>query len=331
MRQALRARKYRLSKCSADPSGRGEKMKILIVYCHPSNNSLTKRVSESFIKGVIDSGNEYEISDLYKMNFNCTLSEKEYLRESNYLITSDLSEDVLIEQKKLNNCDAITFIYPLFWTDTPAILKGWFDRVWTFGFAYGIKSMKTLKKALIICIAGHTVDNLEKFGFIQSIKNIMIGDRIKDRANFSDFVIYGNTTKQTITSSLEAEILNDAYIKGKTFFIKDEKYINLDGKNFCVLENSKTGEVSSDTVFSYHQKDGIIWAEYQGGDILKGNLLGKIENNNLEFTYQHINGKKEQKQGKCISVVEVLNNKYRLLENWEWISGEKGHSILQEI
>lgn len=307
-------------------------MKILIVYCHPSNNSLTKKVSESFIKGVIESGNEYELSDLYEMKFNSTLSEKEYLRESNYLSTSDLSEDVLIEQKKVNNCDAITFIYPLFWTDTPAVLKGWFDRVWTYGFAYGNKSMKTLKKALVICIAGHTIDNLEKFGFFHSIKNIMIGDRIKDRAIFNDFVVYGNTTKQTITPALEMDILNDAYIKGKTFFVKDEKYINLDGKYFSVLENSKTGEVSSSTVFSYHQKDEIIWAEYQGGDIVKGNLLGKIEKNNVVFTYQHINTKKEQKLGKCISVVEVLNNnKYRLLENWEWVTGEKGHSILQEI
>ena len=44
-------------------------MKVFIVYCHPSEDSFTRNVRDAFIKGIVDSGNEYDMSDLYKMNF----------------------------------------------------------------------------------------------------------------------------------------------------------------------------------------------------------------------------------------------------------------------
>ena len=45
-------------------------MKTFIVYCHPSENSFTKSMCDAFIKGVVDSGNEYILSDLYN-NYIC--------------------------------------------------------------------------------------------------------------------------------------------------------------------------------------------------------------------------------------------------------------------
>ena len=50
-------------------------MKIFIVYCHPSEDSFTKNMCDAFIKGVTDSGNEYIISDLYKMGFQTDMTE----------------------------------------------------------------------------------------------------------------------------------------------------------------------------------------------------------------------------------------------------------------
>ncbi|SEQ10896.1 Flavodoxin-like fold [Treponema bryantii] len=59
-------------------------MKAFIVYCHPSEESFTSHVRDSFIKGIIDSGNEYVISDLYKMDFKSDMTEQKYLRDANY-------------------------------------------------------------------------------------------------------------------------------------------------------------------------------------------------------------------------------------------------------
>ena len=49
-------------------------MKAFIVYCHPSDDSFTKNMCDSFIKGIKDSGNEYIISDLYRMDFKSDIT-----------------------------------------------------------------------------------------------------------------------------------------------------------------------------------------------------------------------------------------------------------------
>lgn len=178
-------------------------MHVFIVYTHPSNDSFTYHVKDAFIRGLNDAGHTYEISDLYKMNFNSDMSEEEYLRESNYRDDLPLPEDVLTEQKKINRSDAIVFIYPVFWTEAPAKLVGWFDRVWTYGFAYGDRTMKLLSKALFICVAGHTLDNLKKYGFLESMSKVMIDDRIFDRASKAEMIVLDGTTKYDQDRRLE--------------------------------------------------------------------------------------------------------------------------------
>lgn len=92
--------------------------------------------------------------------------------------------------------DAIAFIYPVFWTEAPAKLVGWFDRVWTFGFAYGpATKMKKLKKALVIAIAGNTMEALKESGEAQAMETVMLGDRIRDRAEEKRMVILYGTSR----------------------------------------------------------------------------------------------------------------------------------------
>lgn len=195
-------------------------MKAFIVYCHPSEDSFTSHVRDSFIKGIVDSGNEYEISDLYKMNFKTDMSEQEYLRDANYRTEPEVAADVLAEHKKINSADAIVFIYPVFWTEAPAKLVGWFDRVWSHGFAYGKKrSMKVLDKALFLVTAGNTMERLESFGLLDSMKKVMIGDRFFDRAKASDFVIFPGMSRE-LDSRKQGwdKNLKSAYEKGRTLF-----------------------------------------------------------------------------------------------------------------
>ena len=171
-------------------------MKIFIVYCHPSEDSFTKNMCDAFIKGVTDSGNEYIISDLYKMGFQTDMTEEEYIRDANYRNTPNVEKDVLAEQEKINSSDAIAFIYPVFWTEAPAKLVGWFDRVWTYGFAYGEKTMKELDKAVILCSAGNPIEHLEEYGLLDSMKRVMLGDRLFGRAKQMEFIVFDNTSRE---------------------------------------------------------------------------------------------------------------------------------------
>jgi NAD(P)H dehydrogenase (quinone) len=172
------------------------RMKAFIVYCHPSEDSFTKAMCDAFIKGVTDSGNEYILSDLYKMNFKTDMSEAEYLRDAYYKTVPNVAEDVRVEQEKINASDAIVFIYPVFWTEAPAKLVGWFDRVWTYGFAYGEKTMKMLDKAVILCSAGNPMERLEQFGLLDSMKKVMLGDRLFGRAKELEFIVFDSTSRE---------------------------------------------------------------------------------------------------------------------------------------
>ena len=111
--------------------------------------------------------------------------------------------------------------------------------------------------------------------------------------------------------------------------------INLDKKVFKALSNSDSGEVSSDTIFYYSQSNNIISAEYSGGEIIKGNLIGKqLENGSFDFVYHHINKNGDLKIGKCLSNATLLENgKIKLFEKWQWLNGDvsEGTSELIEM
>ncbi len=109
---------------------------------------------------------------------------------------------------------------------------------------------------------------------------------------------------------------------------------NLNNKKFKSEFNSENGEVSDQTLFYYHQKNNIIWAEYSGGQILKGSIIGKIIENHLEFVYQHINKDNELMTGKCKSYPEhTKDGKIRIKEIWQWTckNHSSGKSTLIEI
>jgi NAD(P)H dehydrogenase (quinone) len=160
-------------------------MHVYIIFAHPSKSSFTYKVLKSFINGLQEAGHEYETGDLYEMNFKSGLDLAEYNRDVSLNPEASLAGDIAAEQEKIDRADALTFIYPLWWSDCPAILKGWFDRVWSYGYAYcydeqsdHVTSKINIKKALVICSAGHTEQHLEETGITGAMRSIMLNDRL---------------------------------------------------------------------------------------------------------------------------------------------------------
>lgn len=110
--------------------------------------------------------------------------------------------------------------------------------------------------------------------------------------------------------------------------------INYNDKIFRPVSNSENGETSNETLFHYKQIGNRLNAEYSGGKIKYGHLIGIVdENGNIEMRYHQINDKDELMTGICHSIPEILQNgKIRLHENWKWTSGDKskGASIIEE-
>ncbi len=111
--------------------------------------------------------------------------------------------------------------------------------------------------------------------------------------------------------------------------------MNYNDKKFRPISNTENGESSNETLFHYKQVGKILSAEYSGGMIKYGHLIGLVDHSgNIELRYHQVNDKDELMTGICHSTPEMLDNgKIRLHENWEWTSGDKskGISIIEEI
>lgn len=105
-------------------------------------------------------------------------------------------------------------------------------------------------------------------------------------------------------------------------------------KIFLPVYNTENGEVEADTVFHYKQEGRVLTSAYAGGNIIKGHLIGLVDDNGcIDLRYHQVNKKGELMTGHCQSVPEMLpNGKIRPHENWQWTSGDgsKGQSIIEE-
>ncbi|MGW7466258.1 hypothetical protein ACWGJT_16525 [Streptomyces xantholiticus] len=107
----------------------------------------------------------------------------------------------------------------------------------------------------------------------------------------------------------------------------------LDGLVLSPVADQAPGQVGTRTRFTYHEEQGRIWAEYEGGDVVRGHLVGTREGDRLDFRYVQLKTDGGTSCGHCVStVVELPDGRARLEETWEWESQEgSGTSVVEEL
>lgn len=125
---------------------------VLIVFAHPEPQSLTRQLVDVAAETLAGAGHHVSFSDLYAMGWDAVYRETDFPRRVNPERLSFVHESfhafatgsqpavVKAEQDKVFAADAVLFQFPLWWFSAPAILKGWFDRVWACGLAYNYKN-----------------------------------------------------------------------------------------------------------------------------------------------------------------------------------------------
>jgi putative NADPH-quinone reductase len=121
-------------------------MNILYVYAHPNPASFNHALKEHALKLFKQENINIQVSDLYAEHFKAQADWADFsVEEANtqYFLAQQaafqqekLTPDIQAELKKIAKADHIIFQFPLWWFSTPAILKGWLDRVLVKGFAY---------------------------------------------------------------------------------------------------------------------------------------------------------------------------------------------------
>lgn len=125
-------------------------MKVLLVFAHPEPRSLNGALRDVAIRELEAQGHEVQVSDLYADKWKSEVDRSDFpslsadtqfkpSRASKAAFTTDtLTQDVKLEHDKLLWADTLILQFPLWWYTMPAILKGWVDRVYAYGFAYGV-------------------------------------------------------------------------------------------------------------------------------------------------------------------------------------------------
>jgi NAD(P)H dehydrogenase (quinone) len=123
-------------------------MHALIVYAHPEPTSFTAALKDTAVDALRGAGHGVDVSDLYAEGFNPVAGRHDFVEafdpsrfhyqteQGHAHATRGFAPEIAREQERFLKADLVIWVYPIWWGGVPAILKGWFDRVLAYGFAY---------------------------------------------------------------------------------------------------------------------------------------------------------------------------------------------------
>ncbi|WP_298935987.1 NAD(P)H-dependent oxidoreductase [uncultured Ruegeria sp.] len=146
-------------------------MHVLTILDHPDPNSFTAASAAQFMKGATTAGHTVELADLHTEGFDPRWSMADIEGDA----SSTPPPDIAAEQKRIARADAICLAFPLFWWGMPSMMKGWVDRVWTWGWAYDQlqdteKSLQKPRSGVLLIPAGARSDEMEAAGYHHALE-----------------------------------------------------------------------------------------------------------------------------------------------------------------
>lgn len=148
--------------------------KHVVILCHPDPHSFNAKLAQTYCATVHERHHEAVIRELYGMNFDPVLQEKE--RPSSHKFVP--LKDVATELDALGGADVIALVYPIWFGTPPAMLKGYVERVLGAGFGHRLMgepsraSIAAGKHLLSITTSGNSSEWLESHGTIESLRNV---------------------------------------------------------------------------------------------------------------------------------------------------------------
>lgn len=137
-------------------------MKTLLVLAHPRRQSLSGAVADAFAEVLARNGHAIEWADLAAEKFDPVVREDDEPDWNDP--AKSYSQAVQAEMRRIERNEATVMIFPVYWWSVPALLKGWIDRVWNHGWAYGGRNYAH-RRAWMIGIAGGEKAVFRKRGY----------------------------------------------------------------------------------------------------------------------------------------------------------------------
>jgi len=148
-------------------------MKHAVIVAHPNEQSFTMTVANAYCDAVRANGSEATQRDLYRMNFAPSLAASEVPKAGGFAP----GPDVLAERRILSDVDVFAFVYPFWMNAQPAMMKGYIDRIFGMGFAYGPSRSGNVpllapRKMISLTSSGGPTDWLVKTGAWDAVRKL---------------------------------------------------------------------------------------------------------------------------------------------------------------
>ncbi|MGO1543970.1 MAG: NAD(P)H-dependent oxidoreductase [Gulosibacter sp.] len=150
--------------------------RTLLVVSHPVRGSHTWRVAETLQELLEASGGVVEIADLHAEGFDPTITAEDLLH---YAGEAPVPKGIRREHERLERQDAVIMVAPMYWWNVPALLKGWIDRVFTNGWAFGhgqaadSKAQLPFARGGFVLLTSGSVADLDRHGYNASIATLL--------------------------------------------------------------------------------------------------------------------------------------------------------------
>jgi len=180
-------------------------LKTLLVVAHPRPDSLTAEAARHFARTIKKNGHEVEYADLVAEKFDPVLREDDEPDWDDP--DKQYSRGVWEEMRRIERNDATVMVFPIWWWSMPAVLKGWIDRVWNHGWAYGARKFPN-RRVWMIGIAGNNLAQFQKRGYDRAI-DIQLNVGILDYCDVKEprlEVLYGALDGKAEVEALLADI-----------------------------------------------------------------------------------------------------------------------------
>ncbi len=130
-------------------------MNVLLTLTHPNPASFNAAIAQRIDDTLTEAGHDVRRNNLYEKGFGETLGMADFERWGEGAVP----DDVKAEQADVEWADALAFVYPIWWNERPAKLKGWCDRVLTRPWAWdlgaeGLVSKLTDKRGFVAVTHG---------------------------------------------------------------------------------------------------------------------------------------------------------------------------------
>lgn len=135
---------------------------IYLIWAHPRSHSLTAQVAAEIRKEAGKQGMQVTALDLYHQGVDPVLREADEPDWAN--VQKRYSPDVHQLFSQMAGHDTAVIVFPVWWYSFPAMLKGYFDRVWNYGLAYGDGSSLPFKKVRWVALVGGSEDRFIRHG-----------------------------------------------------------------------------------------------------------------------------------------------------------------------